>query len=44
MNEVSRIRDAIEHGDLHAAANLLPLVYNELRRPAAQHLVQEARG
>ena len=35
MNEVTRILSAIEQGDPHAAEQLLPLVYNELRRLAA---------
>ena len=35
MNEVTRILDAIEQGDPRAAAQLLPLVYDELRRLAA---------
>jgi RNA polymerase sigma factor (TIGR02999 family) len=44
MNEVTRILNAIEQGDLHAAAELLPLVYDELRRLAAQRLAHEAPG
>lgn len=35
MNEVTRMLSAIERGDPHAAAGLLPLVYDELRRLAA---------
>src|SRR5262249_41652862 len=35
---------AIEHGDPHAAEQLLPLVYDELRRLAAQKLAQEKPG
>jgi len=35
---------AIEDGDAHAAAQLLPLVYDELRRLAAQRLAQEKPG
>jgi hypothetical protein len=38
MSEVTRILSAIEQGDPHAAAALLPLVYEELRRLAAQKL------
>src|SRR5262249_55629530 len=38
MSEVTRILSAIEQGDPSAAAQLLPLVYDELRRLAAQHL------
>jgi ECF sigma factor len=36
MNEVTRILDAIGQGEAGAAAQLLPLVYDELRRLAAQ--------
>jgi RNA polymerase sigma factor (TIGR02999 family) len=44
MKEVTRILSAIEHGDPHAAAQLLPLVNDELRRLAAQKLAQEKPG
>jgi RNA polymerase sigma factor (TIGR02999 family) len=44
MSEVTRILSAIEHGEPHAAAQLLPLVYDELRKLAAQNLVQEKPG
>jgi RNA polymerase sigma factor (TIGR02999 family) len=44
MSEVTRILSAIEKGDPHAAAQLLPLVYDELRRLAAQKLAQEKPG
>jgi RNA polymerase sigma factor (TIGR02999 family) len=44
MSEVTRILSAIEGGDPHAAAQLLPLVYDELRRLAAQKLAQEKPG
>jgi RNA polymerase sigma factor (TIGR02999 family) len=44
MSEVTRILNAIEQGDPHAANELLPLVYEELRRLAAQKLVHEAPG
>ena len=44
MSEVTRILSAIEQGDPHAAAQLLPLVYDELRRLAAQHLAGEQPG
>ena len=44
MNEVTRILSAVEHGDPHAAEQLLPLVYDELRRLAAQKLAQEKPG
>jgi RNA polymerase sigma factor (TIGR02999 family) len=44
MNEVTRILSAIEQGDPHAAEQLLPLVYDELRQLAAQKLAQELPG
>ena len=44
MNEVTRILVAIEHGDPQAAEKLLPLVYEELRKLAAQKLAQEKPG
>src|SRR6516162_6577275 len=44
MADVTRILDAIEQGDPHAAEQLLPLVYGELRRLAAQKMAQEAPG
>src|SRR3954464_14343484 len=44
MNDVTRILSAIEPGDPRAAAQLLPLVYGELRRLAAQKLAQERPG
>jgi RNA polymerase sigma factor (TIGR02999 family) len=44
MNEVTRILGAIEQGDPHASEQLLPLVYYELRRLAAQKLSQERPG
>src|SRR5512134_2987408 len=44
MHEVTRILSAIEHGDPQAAEQLLPLVYDELRRLAAQKLAQENPG
>src|SRR5262245_18442574 len=44
MSEVTQILSAIEQGDPHAAERLLPLVYGELRRLAAQRLAQEAPG
>jgi RNA polymerase sigma factor (TIGR02999 family) len=44
MSEVTRILSAIEGGDPHAAAQLLPLVYDELRKLAAQKLAQERPG
>jgi RNA polymerase sigma factor (TIGR02999 family) len=44
MSDVTRILSAIEQGDPHAAEQLLPLVYDELRRLAAQKIVQEKPG
>jgi RNA polymerase sigma factor (TIGR02999 family) len=44
MADVSQILNAIEQGDLHAAEQLLPLVYDELRKLAAQKLAQEKPG
>ncbi len=44
MNDVTRILSAIEHGDPNAAGKLLPLVYEELRKLAAQRLAQERPG
>jgi RNA polymerase sigma factor (TIGR02999 family) len=44
MSEVTRILSAIEQGDPHAAEQLLPLVYDELRRLAADKLAQEKPG
>jgi RNA polymerase sigma factor (TIGR02999 family) len=44
MSEVTRILTAIEQGDPHAAEQLLPLVYDELRRLAARRIAREAPG
>lgn len=44
MSEVTRILCAIERGDPHAAEQLLPLVYDELRKLASQKLAQEKPG
>src|SRR6184192_3325683 len=44
MSEVTRILSAIEEGNAHAAEQLLPLVYDELRKLAAQKLAQEKPG
>ena len=44
MSDVTRILAAIDQGDAHAAGQLLPLVYEELRRLAAQRLAREAPG
>src|SRR5262245_25366926 len=44
MSEVTRILSAIEQGDAHAADQLLPLVYDELRKLAAQKMAHETPG
>jgi RNA polymerase sigma factor (TIGR02999 family) len=44
MNDVTHILSAIEGGDRQAADQLLPLVYDELRKLAAQKLAREAPG
>src|SRR5436190_21833430 len=44
MSEVTRILSAIQQGDPQAAGELLPLVYAELRKLAAQRLAQEKPG
>jgi RNA polymerase sigma factor (TIGR02999 family) len=44
MSDVTRILDALDHGDPHAASQLLPLVYDELRRLASRRLAQERPG
>jgi RNA polymerase sigma factor (TIGR02999 family) len=44
MSEGTRILSAIEQGDPQAAEQLLPLVYDELRKLAAQRMAQEAPG
>ncbi len=43
-DEVTRILNAIDHGTAGAAERLLPLVYEELRRLAAQRMAHEAPG
>lgn len=43
-NEVTRILEALPAGDPHAADELLPLVYEELRRLATGHLARERPG
>ena len=44
MHDVTQLLNAAEQGDPHAAAQLLPLVYDELRRLAAQKLAHEKAG
>jgi RNA polymerase sigma factor (TIGR02999 family) len=44
MSDITQILNAIDRGDAQAAEQLLPLVYDELRRLAAQKMAQEAPG
>ena len=44
MDAITRVLNAIEHGDPHAAEQLLPLVYDELRKLAAERIGQEKPG
>ena len=44
MSDITRILDAIRRGDSKVTDELLPLVYEELRRVAARRLAQEAVG
>jgi RNA polymerase sigma factor (TIGR02999 family) len=44
MHDMTRVLNAIHEGDPHAAEQLLPLVYEELRKLAAQKMAQEAPG
>lgn len=44
MSDVTQILIAVEQGDPHAADQLLPLVYDELRRLAAQKMAHELPG
>src|SRR5438477_4025097 len=44
MSEVTRVLSRIERGDPHAAEQLLPLVYDELRQLAARKLAREKAG
>src|SRR5215471_12318810 len=44
MSDVTHILSAIEQGDPHAADQLLPLVYEELRKLAAAKMAQERAG
>ena len=44
MSDVTRILEAAQHGDPTAADQLLPLVYDELRRLAAHKMASEAAG
>lgn len=44
MSEVTRILEQIQQGDAHAAEQLLPLVYDELRKLAAEKMAKERPG
>jgi RNA polymerase sigma factor (TIGR02999 family) len=44
MHEITRVLEAIDRGEPRAASELLPLVYDELRKVAAQKLAQEKPG
>ncbi len=44
MSEVTRILEAVHRGDAHAAEDILPLVYEELRKLAAARMAREAPG
>src|SRR6185369_14861240 len=44
MSDVTRILSAIDQGDPRAAEQLLPLVYDELRKLAAEKMAQEKPG
>ena len=44
MSEVTQVLSALERGQAHAAEELLPLVYDELRRLAAWRLAHEQPG
>ena len=44
MSDVTRVIEAIQHGDRKAADELLPLVYDELRKLAASRMANEAAG
>jgi RNA polymerase sigma factor (TIGR02999 family) len=44
MDAITQVLNAIEQGDPHAAEELLPLVYDELRKLAAERMAQEKPG
>jgi RNA polymerase sigma factor (TIGR02999 family) len=44
MSDVTKVLDRVGHGDTEAAVELLPLVYDELRRLAAHRMAQERPG
>jgi hypothetical protein len=41
MHDVTHLLSALDQGDPHAASQLLPLVYDELRKLAARRMAQE---
>jgi hypothetical protein len=44
MNDVTQLLSALGQGDPHAASRLLPLVYDELRKLAAQQMARDQPG
>jgi RNA polymerase sigma factor (TIGR02999 family) len=44
MSDLTRILDRVHHGDAHAAEELLPLVYEQLRQLAAHRMANESAG
>lgn len=44
MSDITRILDQVQQGDVKAAEELLPLIYDELRRLAAHKMANEAAG
>ncbi|HUE17482.1 MAG TPA: ECF-type sigma factor [Planctomycetaceae bacterium] len=44
MSAVTQILNGLERGEVQAAEQLLPLVYEELRRLAAQKMARESAG
>ena len=44
IHEITRLLDAAAHGEPHAPAELLPLVYEELRKLAAHRMTAERSG
>ena len=44
MSEITRVLNRVQQGDANAAEELLPLVYQELRKLAAQKMANEALG
>jgi hypothetical protein len=44
INDVTQLLSALGRGDPHAASRLLPMVYDELRKLAAQRMAREQPG